>query len=272
MSHDAQVITSRQHPLVGRFRALARGADEGMLLDGPHLTRDAIAAGIVLEVAAVAREALVRPEIAAIVKTLPADRVVTVTESVLDAMSPSRTPTGIVAIAARPQRVPADVIKASNPLVLVAVAVQDPGNLGAMIRAGEAGGGTGFIAAGASADPFGWKALRGAMGSALRLPVIHMSDLDSALNLVRTAGLRSVGTAPAGGVPMDAVDLTGPVALILGGEGAGLPPDRLRATDVQITIPMAPPVESLNVAVATALLVYAARRQRLAASPSASTV
>ena len=120
-----------------------------------------------------------------------------------------------------------------------------------------------MIAAGASADPFGWKALRGAMGSAFRLPVVRVPDADEALPRVPARGCRVVATA-LDGTPLDAVALDEPCAILLGAEGTGLPPALVEAADVRLTIPMQPPVESLNVAVAAGIILYEARRQRTA--------
>ena len=100
------------------------------------------------------------------------------------------------------------------------------------------------------------------MGSALRLPLGPRIALADAVAALRRAGIRLAATIPRGGRTPDAVDLTRPVALLLGGEGPGLPDDVTGAADERISIPMRPPVESLNVAVAAALLVYEASRQR----------
>ena len=89
----------------------------------------------------------------------------------MDAVSPVKTPSGVVALAQRPQSRTGRCMPGPRALVVAAVDVQDPGNLGAIIRVAEAAGATGFAAAGGSANPFGWKALRGSMGSALRLPI-----------------------------------------------------------------------------------------------------
>jgi TrmH family RNA methyltransferase len=154
-------------------------------------------------------------------------------------------------------------IAGERPMVVVAVDVQDPGNVGALVRSAEAGGATGVVATSGSADPFGWKALRGAMGSAFRLPIARVADAGEAIALVRrVAGLRIAATVATQGVVMGQADLTGALALVVGSEGAGLPDEVVAAADLKVTIPMTPRVESLNVAVATALLVYEARRQR----------
>jgi RNA methyltransferase, TrmH family len=256
-------VSSRQHPLVARFREAARRPGDTMLLDGPHLLAEALAAGVLVEVAAFQRDALERPEISRLSETRGIVNVVTVSDSVVSAISPSRTPAGVVAIAQRPGNDPTAAIAGARPMVIVAVDVQDPGNMGALVRSAEAGGATGVIATGGSADPFGWKALRGAMGSAFRLPIARVADAGEAIALVRrVAGLRIAATVAAQGVVMGQADLTGALALVVGSEGVGLPDEVVAAADLSVTIPMAPRVESLNVAVATALLVYEARRQR----------
>ena len=119
-----------------------------------------------------------------------------------------------------------------------------------------------MLVAGASANPFSWKALRGSMGSALRMPITTGQTLDAIVQCARASGVRTVAAVPRDGRAPDATDWSGSVALLLGGEGRGLPAGLLTTCDDLVTIPMAAPVESLNVAVAGAILIYAARRQR----------
>lgn len=234
-----------------------------MLLDGPHLVAEALASGIPVEVAAFERDALSGDELTRLSNARGIGTVVTVSAAVMAAISPTRTPAGVVALAERPAIDPMAALAGSPPLVIVAVDVQDPGNMGALIRSAEAGGATGVIATSGSADPFGWKALRGAMGSAFRLPIARVGDAAAAMALVRrVAGLRTAATVSSNGVAMHEADLSGALALLVGSEGAGLPDDVVSQAELKVTIPMAPPVDSLNVAVATALLVYEARRQR----------
>jgi RNA methyltransferase, TrmH family len=253
-------ISSRQNPIVKQFRAAANGDAEGlMLLDGDHLVREALASGIQLEVAALV-EGFPDRELAAQVERT-ARQVIVVTGQVLAAISPVRTPSGIVAMARRPE-VPLESAFMKPPqLVVVLHDLQDPGNVGAIVRAAEGCGVTGLVCNERTADPFGWKALRGGMGSTLRLPVAKGTTAD-VMRRARDSGLRIFATVARGGTPLRQCDLRAPVALVLGGEGAGLPGAVVEAADGQITIPMNPPVESLNVAIAAALLVYEASRQR----------
>jgi TrmH family RNA methyltransferase len=262
-------LTSRHHPLVAACRDLARRrapGDPRLLLDGLHLVQDALRAGLPVEVVAMDGRTLQSEEGAALAGALASAgaEVVEVSQAVLEALSPAASPSGIVAIARRPTASLADVVLAagSQPLIVVALDVQDPGNAGAIARAAEAGGATGLVLCGAGADPFGWKALRGSMGSLLRLPVATAPDWRTAAEAIGRAGARIAAAEPRGGVPLFEADLSGPVALLLGGEGPGLPREAIAAADVRVSIPMRAPVESLNVAVAAALLVYEAARQR----------
>ena len=150
----------------------------------------------------------------------------------MDAVSPVRSPSAIVALA-RPARgrAPSVSTPAHARSSLIAVDVQDPGNLGAIVRVAEAGGATGVIAAGACADPFGWKALRGSMGSALRLPIGVAPRRGGGRRDARRHGCRIVATVPRGGRSLYDVDLRGAVGDPVGGEGAGLTPRLIEAAD-----------------------------------------
>ena len=261
-------ITSRQNPLVARFRTLADATDPTgarLLLDGVHLIRDAHESGHAFEIAAVSSSRLATDtEEGRVAQTLERSgvEVVQAPAAVFAAMSPVRTPSGLVAIATRQPASATDVCSLFNALVLVAIDVQDPGNVGALVRTAEAGGMTGMFVAGASANPFSWKAIRGSMGSTLRLPVVGGMSTASVLTCLKTGGIRSIAAVPRGGEDPDAIDWRGKVAVILGGEGAGLADDVTSNCDALVSIPMAARVESLNVATAGAILVYAARRAR----------
>jgi TrmH family RNA methyltransferase len=266
------VIASRKNPFVATVRRVADGDDrDRLLLDGLHLLEEARGAQVPIASAAFTARALAgadgkaRRIAAALANT--GVRVVQVTDPVMDALSPTAHPSGVVALAARPRRALDDVLGpagGSAALVVVAVDVQDPGNVGAIARVAEAAGATGFVAAGQSADPFGWKALRGSMGSVLRLATVHDADAAAVVGALRARSLQILGAALSGAVPFDAVDWRAPSACLVGSEGTGLPPAILEMTDRRVRIPMAPPVESLNVAVSAGLLLYEARRQRMA--------
>lgn len=257
-------ISSRQNPLVRRFRDLARiGGGDSMLLEGAHLVEEALRSGTRLELVAFADRAMDGAHAGLVGQAQRAGaKVVAVTDSVMAAISPVRQPSGIVGIAERPTGLSDAVFAGDRQLVLMLSDVQDPGNVGAIVRAAEACGATGVVAGDATADPFGWKALRGAMGSTFRLPVAARQPLHDSIERARAAGLRIVAAVAREGTPLRECDLRGPAAILLGGEGPGLAQALLDAADERITIPMRPPVESLNVAIAAALILYEAQSQR----------
>jgi RNA methyltransferase, TrmH family len=258
-------ISSRNNPNIARYRAVARGeAPDRLLLDGSHLVADALAAGLPLESAAVLSTTLERPEVRTLMAGLEyaGVEVVVTTPQVMAVVSPVRSSSAIVAIASRPAADAGRLYAGSTPLVLIAHDVQDPGNMGAIVRAAEAGHATSVIASGACADPFGWKALRGSSGSALRLPVGAAPTAAAAIAEARRHGCRTVATVPRGGRLLYDIDLRGPTAILIGGEGPGLDSATIEQAEERLTIPMQSPVESLNAAVAAAIVVYEALRQR----------
>lgn len=260
----ALTLTSRRHPLVSRCRDAADGHGDDVLLDGPHLVAEALAAGTPLTALLVSEGVEHRPEIRALLaraSTLDVPHHL-VTPAVLDAASPTRTPSGVVALARLVLHDLDALLRPPPALVTVAVDVQDPGNLGTLMRSSEAVGATGLLAAGATAHPFGWRALRGSMGSALRLPIARQGDAGAALVRLRERGLTIVALVTQGGTRLDDADLTGPMAVCAGAEGAGLSRDVLDRADLHVAIPMRAPVESLNVGVATSLVLFEAMRQR----------
>ena len=258
-------LTSRRNPIVARYRDVAHGDADGLLLlEGPHLVADALAANMKIEHAVAASAASDDAEIGSLLAQLSARGIDTALASsaVMAGVSPLRSPSAIVAIARRPEVNIGRAYAGLSPLLLIVSDVQDPGNMGAIVRVAEAGGATGVLAAGVSADPYGWKALRGSMGSALRLPVARVEDAERAVSEARSRGCAVIATAPRGGRSVFDVDLRSPAAVLIGGEGQGLPHALMASADERITIPMQAPVESLNAAVTAAIVVYEARRQR----------
>ena len=169
-------MTGAPHSSVKRFRELARnspknGTERELLLDGVHLLSEARASGLVVQSAAFDHTVLDEPFNRTLAEQLTAEgaEVLIVSTKVLAAMSPVRTSSGVVGIAKRPVQTLDSLVFGDFPLVVVAHDVQDPGNVGAIVRSAEAAGVTAVITTTASADPWGWKALRGSMGSALRL-------------------------------------------------------------------------------------------------------
>jgi TrmH family RNA methyltransferase len=265
-----EVVRSRANPLYKRLRALVdRGASrEACLLEGPRLVLEALSAGVEVLEAAAAPRAERTPAGARALEALDAAEVAVrrVSEELLSSLSEAETAQGLLAVAGRPA-FDADAARGGTPLVLVADAVQNPGNLGGLLRTAEAAGATfAFLTAGC-ADPFSWKALRGSMGSAFRLPHSRGRSLDDVLDALGRGGVQVVATAADAETRFDQADLRGPVAVLVGGEGAGLPAEALARAAVRVRVPLRPPVESLNVGVAAALVLFEAARQRGFAAP-----
>ena len=263
-------ITSRRNPIVARFREITRSATptgSTVLLEGPRLIEEALAAGVPIDLAAVSTGTGAAHRAAPVLDQLdPAlTRLVRVSPAVMEALSPVSTPSGFVALATL---LPVGFDAAApppQPLVVGLLGVQDPGNTGAVIRAVEAGGATGVITVG-GADPYGWKALRGSMGSAFRLPVVRTLTRDEVRAEADARGLRVLAAVPRDGNPVSDTDLRGPCLVWLGGEGGGLDRGVVATADEVVSIPMHPPVDSLNIAVAAALIVYEAAGQRAGAT------
>jgi len=261
-------ISSRQNPIVKRFRAAAGSASDGLLLDGAHLLEEALAADLRVEVVAI-RDDLANGPAGALVRRAESRgaRVFTVSDTVLTAMSPVRRPSGMVALARRRPVTLDDALQRAPQFVLMLADIQDPGNVGAIVRAADGCGATGIVTSEATADPFGWKALRGSMGSAFRLPVASRQKLDEAAREAKARRLRLYAAVPRGGTLLPQCDLRSASAVLLGGEGAGLDGTLMDLADQHMTIPMRRPVESLNVATAAALIAYEAMRQRQETAP-----
>jgi TrmH family RNA methyltransferase len=259
-------VSSRQNAIVKRFREIAREGrmDDAVLLDGAHLVDEALAAGLEFEVVAFATDAAHGRLAQLAARCMDGGvRVITAPDSVLALMSPVKQASGVIAIARlHPATIESAVAAGSPPLLLLLDRVQDPGNVGAVVRSAEACGATAVITGPGTADPFGWKALRGSMGSTFRVPVAVAVSLDTPLAAARDAGLRLFATVARGGTPLRRASLAGPAAILLGGEGPGLSDELIERADEGLTIEMRAPVESLNVSVAAALIVYEASRQR----------
>lgn len=262
------MITSRQHPIVKEFRDLARGGGALMLLDGWHLLSEAASARVAVEKIAICGPPTESEQRVVDRLRRSGAQIVDVSGTVLNALSPVNAPTGVVASARKPAVTADAVLKPAPALILAAAGLQDPGNAGAIIRSAAAAGATGVVLDESSADPWGWKALRASMGSAFHVPVLRSRALPGLIAEWRAAGLRIVAAVPRGGASMYEVDFRPPTALLLGGEGPGLPDDMAADADARVSIPMRGGIESLNAAVAAAVLLYEAQRQRVHAAES----
>ena len=262
-------ITSRANPLVRRLRTLReRAGEEGScLLEGVKLIEAALAAEVTLTEVAASPSAESTPRGRSLLGELARRRVPVrwLEDRLLASISEMETSQGVLALARRPT-FEEERLYRGVPLLLVLAGIQNPGNVGALLRAAEGAGATGVYLLPGTADPFSWKALRGAMGSAFRLPHCRVGSADELTGRLRSHRVPLAAAVLEDGQPYHEADLRGPIALIIGSEGGGLSPEWLRLAERRLFIPMAGPLESLNVAVAAGVLLFEAARQRRAAS------
>jgi len=261
-------ITSRDNSLLRQARAVRDGkVDEQIFIEGLRLCGEALRSKLEIE-AVIASEELVRKEKAAAAfaeLSQAAKRVGTVSEKLLESISYTKTPQGIVVLAHRPEASEErlDASLTDSTLLVVLHQLNNPVNVGAILRTAEAAGATGIITTKNTSDPFSPKSLRGAMGSAFRLPIWRNTDFNKAVAWCRERKISLVGTAATAKMKHMDWDWNRPSALVLGPESTGLSDEELRATDQTVSIPMQGEVESLNVSVAAGILLYEAAQQRL---------
>jgi TrmH family RNA methyltransferase len=242
-------IESPTNPLI---RQIARSLEEKthLLLEGEKTILDAVAAGATLD--HVLHDESVRPgRLASLTSTRPR----LVSRAVLERLADSRTPQHLLAIARRRDVPSAEILARQGPVVFV-FGIQDPGNLGAIVRVAEAAGAAGVVAAPGSADFFHPRAVRGSAGSVLRVPVSGRVSFEPFAASARESGRTICGAVSEGGEDPFEKPVPEKSVIVIGAEGGGLPAGAYRYLDRRITIPMRAPVDSLNAAVATALLLY----------------
>ena len=275
-------ITSRSNPLVRRVRQLgaepaARKEERAFIAEGVRLVEEALAARSTIE------EILHSPRLALtergrkLLGRLRTDglRLVETTDSVLDSISDAETSQGILAIVHSP---PAISLSGSGALSgsqaearqsatvpvfwVVGWGLQDPGNVGALLRTADAAGADLFLTLAGTADPTSPKAVRASAGSIFRMQIAGGLAADEILEAAASRGVRLFGTDPSSGVPYSEADYAGPIGFVFGCEGEGLPQAVAGRLHGIVTIPMREGVESLNVVAAAAVVLFEAARRR----------
>ena len=185
-----------------------------------------------------------------------------VASEVMEKMADTKTPQGILTVLNCPQYHLDDLLDAKNGLFLVLEELQDPGNLGTIMRTGEGAGVTAIIMSKGTVDIFNPKTVRSTMGSIYRVPFIYADDLKEILQKMRKKGIRTYSAHLQGTDYYTGFSFQQSTAFLIGNEGNGLTDEIAKAADDYIKIPMEGQLESLNAAVAAALLMYEAKRQR----------
>ena len=258
-------IEGRHNVLVKDLRrAFSRGelTDDGYCaIEGFRILEEAIRSGLRFRAVFFSESAIPRAE--RLLSQLGAQvEVLLLPDKLFAGAVPSDAPQGVAALARRKEFSLDDVLAKSQAGALLAIAgVQDPGNLGTILRSAEAFGAGGVVLGEGTVSPFNPKVVRASAGSVFRLPVAR-AKLSETLGRMKESGLRLVATASHKGTPLDQAKLSGPLAIFIGSEGAGLSRDLIQKMDEVVAIPQAPQVESLNVGVAASIVLYEVMRKR----------
>jgi TrmH family RNA methyltransferase len=263
------VVSSRANARVKQLRAAFEGRARlsgGMVaIEGDHLLEEALRSGMVLKTVFVSE----RREVPRVVPR--GVEVLRLTEDVFGSVVETQSPQGVAALMVPPVRTFEDVVggdslDAGSALILIAAGLQDPGNMGTLVRSAEAFGVVGVLTTAGTVSAWNQKALRASVGSVFRVPVVGATA--SEIEGLKARGVKliaAVGQDDFGVVAAQEMDFTQACAVMIGNEGAGLAQEWMEVCDARVTIPCPGRVESLNAGVAGSLLLYEASRQRAAA-------
>ncbi len=260
-----RIVQSKQNPRLKELRrALSRPGrdDRGLVgVEGLNLLHEALRAGLHVPCVFVAQEATNPLEGLAF---SAATEVLMVPKAVLDEALSTEAPQPVAALAEPPDWTWAHLLRPHNKnstLIVVLAGIQDPGNLGTILRSAEAFMANGVVCLPGTVSAWNPKAVRASAGSVFRLPQVS-TTWEECFTSLHEAGVRLLTTSVHQTEPADQVNLTGPVAFLIGNEGNGVPEELACQADGRITVPCPGPVESLNAAVAASVLLYETRRQR----------
>jgi TrmH family RNA methyltransferase len=269
-AQDAPVktITSLSNPIVKEIRGLAlpkNRKESGLFLaEGLKLVADAVEAGWTIRTLVHASKIANQPLVRRLAETAHAKGggVIAVSEAVLEKISRRDNPQTVLGVFEQRLTAADSIHPAGNDVWVALEAVRDPGNLGTIVRTADAVGARGVILVGNTVDPFSVEAVRATMGSIFAVPLARLRIADFARLARRWPG-PVVGTHLAGKTDYRAIDYRGPVLLVMGGEQAGLTPDAAGLCKTLTRIPMAGKADSLNLAIATAVMLFEIRREAL---------
>jgi TrmH family RNA methyltransferase len=261
-------ITSKDNSIIKHLRSLSdpkhRKKEQVFMIEGVKMVEEALRdkAGVTMVVAS---PSLVQHHGKGVIKLAETRSIgiLWISDKLMDAIAESKTPQPVMAIVAMKKHSEDELLAHASKLIVICHQLQDPGNLGTIIRTVEAVGAAGIALTPHTVDPYGAKAVRASMGSMLRLPVVRIGDCRAFVKLCKQRGFQTVATVVTGEKSHFDIDLKKPTVVILGQEGAGLPQDILEEVDLCVRIPLADTIDSLNVATASAVLLYEVMRQRL---------
>lgn len=260
-------VTSRDNSLLRLARAVRDGKDtEYIFVEGLRLCEEALRSALDIEAVIVSEELLRKERAATAIAELDhaAQRSASISEKLLESISYTKTPQGIVVLARRPDSSETRLASAidNKSLIVVLHQINNPVNVGAILRTAEAAGASGVIATQNTSDPFSPKSLRGAMGSAFRLPIWNGPTYEQMIEWCRKREIATVCADADASLAHTDFDWTRATALIMGPESTGLTDTETASATQIVRIPMHGAVESLNVSVAAGILLFEAARQR----------
>jgi TrmH family RNA methyltransferase len=254
------MIVSRQNAKLKTIGRLRKCKDDKAVLEGPKLVAEAIASGIPLDAILVTPQLATRADMRRVLERAPCP-IDEVEPALLASLMDADTPQGALAIASLPRRGADALPLHPDGVYLYLDGVQDPGNVGAIARAAEAAGAAGIACGPGTAHPNHPRALRGSAGSLLRLPVAVAVSADDVNERLAPVAPRWAALVAHGGEDLYDQRLAGTLVLALGAEGGGLSPATQQLAHLELRIPLAPAVESLNVATAAAVVLFELRRR-----------
>ena len=262
-----ETISSLQNPLVKQIVALQqkkRREQNGLfVVEGVRLSEELLASGWEIEFGFFTETAVHQERAGSLVEVASQRcRMLQVSEVVFAKVAETDQPQGILFVARQVTGSIQELVRRDRPLLVVLDTIQDPGNLGALLRTADAVGADGVIVTEGSTDPFGGKALRASMGSVFHLPLVVGISHAELLASMRTNDVRMLATALEGASSYLDADYSSALAVIFGNEGKGIAPLLLENAEQKLSIPMYGQAESLNVAAAAAVILYEAARQR----------
>jgi RNA methyltransferase, TrmH family len=262
------LIRSASNARLRQLRALSRdgGSDaQGRVrIEGLKLVREALRSHLTVDEVYVSESRRRDPEIQDLLRQIPgAPEIVEISDRLFPSIMSTEHPQGLLALARVPS-IQLDTLLRSSTLLLVGCELQDPGNLGTLLRSAEAFGVEGVLLTQTSVNPFNEKVLRASAGSIFRLPCLGGFQSTELLRELERNGFHFVAATPRAAIDFRKVDYQERIALILGNEGKGLSEDVLSRVQTRIHIPMTAGIESLNVAVAASIILCEAARQRRA--------
>ena len=262
LAAPAEMIRSRQN---ARLKDLRRRllhpsyANDGLIaIEGEHLLQEAMRSGLRVDTLFLREDRSARMDAGEAARF-------TVAADAFDHACATESPQGVAALVEMPQWSLDSLLRVKAPRLVVLAGLQDPGNVGTIVRTAEAFGATGVLLTPGSVHPWNQKVLRSSAGSCFRLPVVALENV-AWLGSLRTAGIPLFACAADAGDSIFDADLRGRFGFVIGNEGAGISDDVLALCSGSIHIPCPGPVESLNAGVAAAILLYEASRQRARAS------